>query len=67
MAWREQLQIGELTVEQPLVLKSFIIADLPPAADWLHGIVTVPDATPPCIAFSDGTDWLTSDDGTAVA
>lgn len=67
MAWREQLQIGELTVEKPLTLKSYALADLPPAANWTNAVVFVPDATPPNMAVSDGTNWLAADDGTTIA
>jgi len=67
MAWREQLQIGELTVEKPLTLKEYLLADLPPAANWVSAVVWVSDATPPNMAVSDGTNWLAADDGATIA
>lgn len=67
MAWREKLQVGALTVEQPLIVPAYALADLPPAADWTYGIVFVTDATPPNLAVSDGTNWIAADDGAVAA
>jgi hypothetical protein len=67
MAWREQLQIGELTVEKPLRFQSYILADLPDPALWLGATVYVSDATPPNLATSDGTIWAAADDGLVSA
>jgi hypothetical protein len=67
MAWREELVIGKLTVEQPLINKTYILADLPAAALWTGATVFVSDATPPNLATSDGTIWVAASTGVAAA
>lgn len=69
MAWREQLQIGELTVEKPLKFASYTLATVPDATDpkWFGATIYISDATPPNLATSDGTIWAAADDGLAAA
>lgn len=49
------------------MLPEYTVAELPDATE--RGLIYVSDgaAGSPIIAFSDGTDWLRSDTGTAVA
>jgi hypothetical protein len=49
------------------IFPKFTLATLPPAADWDGAVVIITDATPPCLAFSDGTNWIATDDGTTAA
>lgn len=67
MAWREKLTVGELTVEKPLVLPTYTLATVPDAAAYLNGLIVISDATPPCVAFSNGTNWIATDDGATAA
>lgn len=56
-----------VTADRPVVLPTYTAAALPDPATG--GIIYVSDgaAGSPILAFSDGADWLRSDDGTAVA
>lgn len=49
------------TPSRPQRLWDVLTADLPAAADWQWCELIVSDAVPPCIAFSDGTNWLRAD------
>jgi len=50
---------GEIGMDAPLVLKSYVIADLPDAADWEGGIVYVSDgAAGENFRGSIGTGWV---------
>ncbi len=43
---------------RPFPLQSYLVADLPDAADWPFCLIYVSDAATGAIpAFSDGTDW----------
>lgn len=46
---------------KPQRLFDTLTANLPAAADWQWCMLIVRDETPPCIAFSDGTNWLRAD------
>jgi hypothetical protein len=64
MAWREQLTVGELTVEKPLRVKTYTLATAPLATSVPVGsMIFMSDATPPNLATSNGTIWLAADDG----
>ena len=67
MAWREELSVGKLTAENPLILPRYTLATVPAAASWTDGCVIITDATPPCLAFSNGTNWIATDDGLTAA
>ena len=59
---------GTEGMTQPLLLKSFAVADLPDAALWEGAIIYVPDETGgSIIAFSGGTDWRRSTDRAIVS
>lgn len=49
------------------VIPSFLLAEVPSAAANTGKLIVVTDATPPALCWSDGTDWIATDDGTAVA
>ena len=71
MAWREDAVIRRLRgvdggAGSPQ-FPSYLLAAVPDAALWLGQAIIVSDATPPALCWSDGTDWIASDDGTAVA
>lgn len=52
----------------PLQLAAFAVGAAPPAADWPHGLIFVPDETGgPTLAFSDGADWRRVQDGAVIA
>lgn len=67
MAFREQMTVGELTAEKPVVIPSYTLATAPDPAKWLNGVIIMSDATPPNLAFSDGTNWIAADDGATSA
>lgn len=60
---------GSLQFSKPAKLQPYAVADVPDAADHTGAIIYVPDgaAGSPILAYSDGTDWLRSDTGAAVA
>lgn len=52
----------------PVVLASFVKADLPDAARWAGAWIYVSDATGGAVpAFSNGTDWLRSDTSAVIS
>lgn len=63
MADRENFSVGVLQLEP------FTVASAPPAAQHTNGMILVTNgaAGSPILAFSDGTDWLRSDTGAAIA
>ena len=50
-------------------LQSFTVANVPAAADWKHRIIFVTNGATgdPCLAVSDGPDWLQIALGAAIA
>jgi hypothetical protein len=50
-----------------LELPAYTLATVPPAADNKHCLILITDATPPCLAWSNGTNWIATDDGTTAA
>lgn len=50
-------------------IESFTVATVPPAADWKGHLIHVSNgaAGSPCLAFSNGTDWLQIELGAAIA
>lgn len=72
MARYEQLTVRELNGGAqggPSALKvpTYTLATVPPAADWTGHLIVISDATPQCLAYSDGTNWIATDDGTTAA
>lgn len=55
--------------EGAVQVPTFTVATAPSAADLAGTVVYVSDgaAGSPILAFSDGTDWLRSDTGVAIA
>lgn len=53
----------------PVNLPTYAVAGVPAAADYSGHIIYVSDgaAGSPILAFSDGTNWLRSDTGAAIA
>ncbi|WP_022727226.1 hypothetical protein [Fodinicurvata sediminis] len=53
----------------PVGLPSYAVADLPSASEYANHAVYCSDgaAGSPILAFSNGTNWLRSDTGAAVA
>jgi hypothetical protein len=50
---------GNSTMQGPLVLASYELAEVPLAEDFPGGLIFVTDeAGGPTVAFSDGTDWF---------
>jgi hypothetical protein len=71
MARYEQLTVTRLDPEtgnpgSPFI-PVFLLATVPDAAAWEGHLIRVSDATPPALCFSDGTNWVATDDGTTVA
>jgi hypothetical protein len=52
----------------PVKFPVYAVAGLPAAADYANHVVICSNGASgdPILAFSDGSDWLRSDDGTAV-
>lgn len=71
MARYEELSVRSLIPEtgNPGSQKtpSFVLADVPDATAWTGHMIIVTDATPPALCWSDGTNWIATDDGTTVA
>ena len=71
MAWRELLHCrvlrGKTGEPSPVELPQFLLANVPLAVDWTGHMIHITDATPQCLAFSDGTNWIATDDGTTAA
>lgn len=74
-AWNKWFSmIQERVGEGPFMVRGYYKASLPPAQDWYDssvensftGLIMVVDSTPPTIAFSNGTDWLSLTDGSIV-
>lgn len=63
MAWRENTDISILTVG------NYTVATVPAATEFASSIIYVSNgaAGSPILAFSDGTNWLRSDTGGAIA
>jgi len=50
---------GSRGMQGPLIVKAYLTADLPSAADWDQGLIEISDEPGgPALAFSDGSDWL---------
>lgn len=45
----------------------FTLATAPDPVEWKGCVIIITDATPPCLAFSDGTNWKATDDGGTAA
>lgn len=59
---------GSEPMSAPLVLRSYTVATLPPAALWTGGLAYVPDDTGgPTVAFSDGAVWRRLQDTAVVS
>lgn len=71
MAWRELIQIRKIIPKTgdpaPLEVPTFLLADVPDATAWAGHMIIVSDATPQALCYSDGTNWIATDDGTTVA
>lgn len=65
----QQEHFDRVTTGEAIRFASFAVEDLPDAADHEGRIVRVEDgdAGSPCLAISDGTDWLVIALGAAVA
>jgi hypothetical protein len=50
-------------------IESFTVATVPAAADWKGHLIHVSngEAGDPCLAYSDGTDWLVVALGAEIA
>lgn len=58
---------GILGGREPLKIKAYAVAKLPPAAEWPGCMVLVTDEVGGrTLATSDGTNWLRVSDGTEV-
>jgi len=49
------------------VFPKFTLATVPDAAEWDGAVIIVTDATPAALCWSNGTNWIATDDGTTVA
>jgi len=71
MAWRELLHVRKILPKTgepaPLQVPTFTLATVPAAAAWPRHLIWISDATPACLAISNGTAWIATDDGTAAA
>lgn len=71
MARYEELQVTKLlsATGDPASPKipTFLLADVPDAAAWTGHQIIVSDASPQALCWSDGTNWIASDDGATVA
>ena len=71
MSRYEQLTVTKLepTTGDPgsLFVPAFLLATVPSAAAWTGHLIRVTDATPPALCWSNGTNWIATDDGTIVA
>ena len=71
MARYENLNVRELVSPTGLpgsqITPSFLLADVPDATKYTGQQIIVTNATPPALCWSDGTNWIATDDGTAVA
>jgi len=61
MSFREDLQVFKLT------LSAFTLANVPDAVEWKNAVILVTDSTPAALCWSNGTNWIATDDGTTVA
>lgn len=71
MAWRNQAVFGEVIGKtgdpSPVKVPTYTLATVPAAADYTGHLIIISDATPQCLAYSDGTNWIATDDGTTAA
>jgi hypothetical protein len=71
MGWRELLQVRKIipkTGEPGSVeIPRFLLADVPDATKWTGHQIIVTNSTPQALCYSDGTNWIATDDGTTVA
>ena len=59
---------GSEAMRGPIVLKTYLVAALPTAADFTQGLIYVSDETGGAIpAFSDGTNWRRFSDRAVVS
>jgi hypothetical protein len=49
------------------VIPTYTLATVPDATAWTGHLIIISDATPQCLAYSDGTNWIATDDGTTAA
>jgi hypothetical protein len=71
MAWREDAVIRQLRGVDggpgAPKIPTYLLATVPAAADWTGHQIIISDATPQCLAYSDGTNWIATDDGATAA
>lgn len=54
--------------DEPVILKSYAVANVPAAAEWEGSIIYVSDETGGAtVAFSDGTDWRRLQDRAVIS
>lgn len=71
MAWREDAVIRRLRgvdggAGSPK-FPEYTLATVPAADTWQGHCIIVTDSTPPALCWSNGTNWIATDDGTTVA
>lgn len=47
-------------------IPSFLLADVPDATKWTGHMLIVSNSTPAALCWSNGTNWIATDDGTTV-
>ncbi|MDK2957820.1 MAG: hypothetical protein PWQ57_3318 [Desulfovibrionales bacterium] len=69
MARHEDISIGKLTIANAVILPSYTVATLPGAAEYNGSLVVCSNgaAGSPCLAYSDGENWLRLAFGAAVS
>ena len=71
MAWRELINVkvikGKTGDPGSPKIPTFTLATVPDATAWTGHQIVISDATPQCLAYSDGTNWIAADDGTTAA
>jgi len=71
MARYENLNVRELVSPTGKpgapVIPTYTLATVPDATLYTGQMIIVSDATPQALCWSDGTNWIATDDGTAVA
>lgn len=48
-------------------LPAYTLATVPDAAENKYCLIVITDATPACLAWSNGTNWIATDDGLTAA
>jgi len=71
MARYENLNVRELVSPTGKpgapVIPSYLLATVPDAALYTGQMIIITDATPAALCWSDGTNWIATDDGTTAA